>query len=250
MKPVRQQLNTTNYDPCILIHPNIPKPLHGLNPRTIMGQRRWLELTANKRNSTHFCEACGASKITSGTLECHEEYDINYEAGTSKLVRIVAICKKCHEFIHCGRLKALTKSRKISRRYYLMILKRGREILKKHKIRKIKYRGPVAPWGEWKLIFEGKEYQPIHKNMKEWKDAYMKKGFTLIELIVALTVVIAIASIVIVTVSENGRVNLDPILMPKEAQAQAQQRLAEEMAEQNRIMREILKQNAARNPTK
>ena len=53
-----------------------------------------------------------------------------------------------------------------------MIIKRGREILKKHKIRKVKYRGQVAEWSQWRLIFEGKEYQPIYKNMKEWKEKY------------------------------------------------------------------------------
>jgi hypothetical protein len=174
MKPVRQSFNTTNYDPCILIHPNIPKPLHGLNPRTIMGASKWKELSDAKRNSTHFCEACGTSKIISGTLECHEEYQINYEAGISKLVRIVAICKKCHEYIHCGRLKALVKSQKISRRYYLMIIKRGREILKKHKIKKVKYRGVISEWSKWKMIFEGREYQPIHKTYEDWKKYYTK----------------------------------------------------------------------------
>lgn len=172
MNPVRQQLNTANYDPTILIHPNIPKPLHGLNPRTIMGAAAWLELTTNKRNSTHFCEACGTSKLISGTLECHEEYNINYEAGISKFIKIVAICKKCHEFIHCGRLKALMQQQAVSRSYYLMILKRGRAILKKHKIRKMGYKGTIAPWENWKLIFEGKEYKPLHKNMKEWKLFY------------------------------------------------------------------------------
>ena len=100
----------------------------------------------------------------------------------------------------------------------------------------------IAPWESWRLIFEGKEYQPIHKNIKEWKDNYMKKGFTLIELLVVFTIIITVASTIIVAVNNRGNVELNPILMPRESQAQAQQKLAEEMAEQNRIMREMLKQ--------
>jgi hypothetical protein len=176
MRPVRKPLNSSEYDPTILLHPNIPKPLHGLNPRTIMGDKAWLELSSRVRGSTSCCMACGTSKFTTGTLDCHEEYEIDYAKGTSRLKRYVAICKSCHDFIHCGRMKNMMKTGQLSRSYYIKILLRGRAILKKHKLRKTKYHGEVAEWGNWRLIFNGQKHKPIFKNMKEWRDNYMKQN--------------------------------------------------------------------------
>ena len=59
MKPVRQSMQSDNYDPTILTHPNIPKPLHGVNPRTIMGEDAWRELSSRLRKGVMFCQACG-----------------------------------------------------------------------------------------------------------------------------------------------------------------------------------------------
>lgn len=172
MQIQRKTLNSTKFDASILVHPNIPKPLHGVNPRTIMGEDKWRELSFHIRGIHAHCQACGESKFTTGPLECHEEYIIHYEVGISKFKRYVAICKQCHEFIHCGRLKALARSGKITRHYYGKIMKRGRNILKKEKLKKIKYEGKMAEWNDWKLIFEGQEYKPIYKTHGEWKLKY------------------------------------------------------------------------------
>jgi hypothetical protein len=172
MKPVRQSMQSDNYDPTILTHPNIPKPLHGVNPRTIMGEEMWKEYSALLRKNVMYCQACGTSKFISGAFDCHEIYKINYTAGTSTFIRCVVICKDCHNFIHSGRLKSLLDEGKITEFEYWRIIKRGNAILKKHNIRKAMPSNNCAEWKDWKLIYQGKEYKPIYKNMKEWREHF------------------------------------------------------------------------------
>lgn len=71
-------------DPGILTHPNIPKPLHGVTPRTIKGSGWWNKVrrAAYAVHDDH-CHACGEhkSKNPRGWLEAHEVYSIDYARG-------------------------------------------------------------------------------------------------------------------------------------------------------------------------
>ena len=114
----------------ILSMPNVPHPLHNLAPRTILGTTTWNHM----RNRCYFeagykCEACGAKvkteyydngavhhqyhddgTIAKRNLHAHELYTYDYEKGTARFERCVALCECCHvRFIHSGRMLTMYK---------------------------------------------------------------------------------------------------------------------------------------------
>lgn len=109
----------------ILSMPNVPHPLHTLAPRTIFGVSTWNHM----RNRCYYqanytCEACGSKvkteyyddgsvhhkyhddgTIAKRNLHAHELYTYDYDKGTAKFERCVALCECCHvRFIHSGRM--------------------------------------------------------------------------------------------------------------------------------------------------
>lgn len=114
----------------IITMPNVPHPLHTLAPRNILGTSTWNHM----RNRCYYeanytCEACGAKVATEynedgsikhkyhddGTiakrnLHAHELYTYDYNKGTAKFERCVALCERCHvRFIHSGRMLTMYK---------------------------------------------------------------------------------------------------------------------------------------------
>lgn len=91
----------------ILGMPNVPQPLHGLAPRTIMHTNKWkLERTKCYMKADYICEICG--KYTgAGKCDAHELYDVYYDKHYSKFVRLLCLCKECHQACHSGRNLAL-----------------------------------------------------------------------------------------------------------------------------------------------
>ncbi len=123
----------------ILADFNIPKPLHGLNPRTIKGQGWWDEqrCKAYKKHNYH-CWACGTHKSNGLVkdrlwLEAHEQYNyiIDKGKGVLTLREIVALCPACHNFIHSGRLVKLVENEEVDLAFAFTILHRGLTLLKK-----------------------------------------------------------------------------------------------------------------------
>lgn len=94
----------------LLTMPNIPHPLHGMAPRTILGNTTWTHM--RKRcyfQADYKCQACGAD-LGTGKCHAHEVYDINYPAGESKFKRTVCLCPRCHvRGIHSGRMLTMFK---------------------------------------------------------------------------------------------------------------------------------------------
>ena len=129
--------------PEILLHPNIPKPMHGLSPRTIMGDRWWnIERQKTYAKSYYHCVACDVSKWEAKYyqwLEAHELYEIDYVKGRMIFKEIVALCHSCHNFIHSGRMQALVDSGKMLRSKQQDILKHGMTIIEHHKLKKLNY---------------------------------------------------------------------------------------------------------------
>ena len=172
--------------PELLAHPNIPKPLHGLAPRTLMKQKEWNDTRreAYAKNNYH-CWTCGVHRNfdlvlnkfvdDAGTLDAHESYVIDYENKTVELKEIVALCKNCHNYIHSGRMNAMYDKGELDEEDCFVITRHGDSIL---------IDGGLVPynevdsntyedeWGEWKLLFRGKEYGSKFKNYKEWEEHY------------------------------------------------------------------------------
>jgi hypothetical protein len=166
-------------NPSLLLHSNIPKPLHEVNPRTIKGQKWW---DTNRRltyaSQGDRCAACGVHKSQAKGknhwLECHEVYKIDYAKGRATFVKLVALCPYCHSFIHNGRLQALYDKGEIKTREYLSIIKHGKDILEKAGLfNQWEHRhdipgNKVAEWLDWRLVFEGIEYPPKFQSYEEW----------------------------------------------------------------------------------
>jgi len=163
--------------PELLLHPNIPKPLHGLNPRTLLGKKWWDEQRAiayavhNDR-----CWACGVHKSNAlfrKWLEAHEHYDYDYEKGRAELKEIVALCNPCHNYIHSGRLEALKTKGQITKYQYDTIIKHGHTVLD---FANLPHRLPTPTmyvrWSDWRLVINGKEYEPLFGSLQEWAKNY------------------------------------------------------------------------------
>lgn len=201
MKYTPKMISDSNYDfplfiwKHLLLHPNIPKPLHGLNPRTLLGQDWWdVERQKAYQKNNYHCWACGVAKSEAKFhhwLEAHECYEIDYEEGIAEMKMISALCHACHNYIHNGRLQELLNSNEIEINKYneimihgsflvaeiyfessfpkeLKFLERTLASLKKLKNREI----GLAEWKEWRLVLNGISYEPIHKSVEDWMNFY------------------------------------------------------------------------------
>lgn len=178
----------------ILSHPHIPKPLHGLNPRSIKGKEWWdkVRFEAQKRTNYH-CAACGIHKTQAKNhqwLEGHEYWDINYHTGICKVVSIEPLCHYCHNFIHSGRLKAIMGKEK-SVNEVKEILEHGLKLLSEKKLKCFPFTLRLAEslncqtygveayeldvnakWEDYVMILDGETYYGKFKSFKEWKEFY------------------------------------------------------------------------------
>lgn len=179
--------------PEILSHPNIPKPLHGLNPRIVKGQDWWDVTRREAYARTEFhCVACGVHKRDAKKhqwLEAHEYFDIDYKTGRCEVVSIEPLCHYCHNFIHSGRLRMIMGKDK-SQQEVIEILEHGFTVLARHDLKAFKGTidfahdigaltfgvkatqdpsiNPKLQWGDWRLVLDGTEYPPVHNSYDAW----------------------------------------------------------------------------------
>lgn len=177
--------------PDILLGPNVPKPMHGVVPREILGPTWWNETRRAAYASTHYrCLACGVYKFDAFCkqwLEGHELYDVDYEAGTWTYVETVPLCHYCHNYIHDGRLQAILDCRDITYAKYAAIIQYGDRVLAEAGLKRLTHKerenvlieamldNRVASWSSWRLILKGKEYPPKFKTPQQWEKAFIKK---------------------------------------------------------------------------
>jgi hypothetical protein len=179
----------------ILCHPHIPKPLHGLNPRTLMGEEWWnYHRHIAYARYDYRCIGCGKHKASvpgPKWLEAHENYEYDYEKGRAHIISIEPVCHYCHNFIHTGRLQMIMGKEKTVDEVKA-ILQYGFDVLKGSGLQvfpftmdfahdlKVKtydvdaYEIPIStvPWEDWRLIVDGVEYKPLFASHDEWRKKY------------------------------------------------------------------------------
>lgn len=156
--------------PELLLNANVPQPLYGVNPRTVLGQKWWDEERRRAYRSTgQRCAVCGVG----GRLEAHEVYEIDYLLGRMTYLEAVPLCRSCHMFIHSGRLLALVEQSKLPEWKYKEVLSRGERILREAGLTyQPPCSGPIADWADWRLIVDDKEYPPKYATPEDWQKEF------------------------------------------------------------------------------
>lgn len=183
--------------PEILQMPNIPKPLHGLNPRVIMGEKKWGLTRQEVYKSTNYkCSACGVDKYKAKKhqwLEAHELFDIDYNKGIASFVEIVPLCHFCHSFIHSGLTRVKARNKEITATEVSEKMQHGVDVLMSRPCLSI-FSGTAelchlvgvdtcglkvyAPpelgvsWEKWRMKWADVEYKPKFKSYNDWAQHY------------------------------------------------------------------------------
>ena len=90
-------------------------------------------------------------------------------------LRAVPLCHYCHNYIHSGRLQALRDKEEIPASLYDEIIQHGDRLLQRWGLTKPPtYNGPMAAWGTWRLVLNGKLYPPKFKTLKEWEKEFSR----------------------------------------------------------------------------
>jgi hypothetical protein len=160
----------------ILCHPNIPKPLHGINPRTVYGTAWWDRERKKAYEKAHFmCEACLTHKTEAEYhqwLEAHEFYTFDYKRGRVTFDHLVALCHACHQYIHDGRMNMLVVQGEMDWSKRDAIIARGDRLLAEAGLTHLREErhGAVTtvPWMEWRMVIDGKEYGPSSGGLYGW----------------------------------------------------------------------------------
>lgn len=90
---------------------NIPRALHLVNPRNLLGTKTWDALRRKcYMDADDTCEICGHKPENKSHRHAHEIYSIDYKTGTATFERCVCLCYTCHVLsIHTGRALTLYK---------------------------------------------------------------------------------------------------------------------------------------------
>lgn len=192
----------------LIAMPNIPRPLHGVNPRTLLGTSTWDHMRkACYAQAEDTCEICGCKPENLRRRHGHEVYEIDYAKGTAKFVRVFCVCSLCHlACIHTGRALTLWKHQnplyptefllqgaehafKIISEYnkdnpeadlraystfldylkYEELREPMEKLIEKYGTKFYTEAEDMAEWGDWKLLIGSQEYPTPYANKDEWK---------------------------------------------------------------------------------
>lgn len=175
------------------MHPNIPKPLHGMAPRTLLGDEWWADAKREAYSkASRQCMCCGAfvkDDPQYPRLEAHEVYNFDYKRGVATFSEVVAICHWCHMGIHDGLALMMFQDGKITDREYQKI-RRHKERIKTLWLNELKHDQTkqyanefvtafigddgenLVPWADWALVINGVSYPAKWKSYEEWYRNY------------------------------------------------------------------------------
>ena len=157
--------------PELLLQQPIPKPLHGLTPRSIIGSTRWNnEKEIMRVRTKERCEACG--RKSKDGLEAHECYEVDYKKCTMIFTEVVGLCWRCHGFIHSGFIQSQVAKKLMTFSEMSEIVARGFKILSKAGLYRTHDYPSMFDWSKWRLIYDGKEYKSKFKNYEAWAKRY------------------------------------------------------------------------------
>ncbi|MCW3783006.1 hypothetical protein [Defluviimonas salinarum] len=179
--------------PEILEQPVIPPPLHGVNPRTIMGRADWDRMRrAVCARHGYRCAACGVASrqaLFFPRLEAHERFSVDYRALQMHLIGIEPLCHACHSFVHGGLMEVRIATRQMSRETAITILSHGVSVLSETRgkvpvvadklCRALGIRHglavapmpPRTPWKGWRMRWEGRDYASPYPSEADWRRA-------------------------------------------------------------------------------
>lgn len=146
----------------ILTQTILPFALHGVNPRTIMGEAEWNKVKHQvQRESMHECMCCGRyiRHVPGDWIETHEVYNFDIDKKEVKLIGFVGLCGECHNFIHQGRLRIMVLQGRISIEEYRKIIIHGNRLLQRFGLTKQGLPADEIENPNWYLLYDGKKYR-------------------------------------------------------------------------------------------
>lgn len=89
----------------------IPSTSWWNNARSRIPRDEWDFLRKQTYQAANFnCEICGASGMGKKSLEAHEIWEYNLETKIQALIRLIALCYKCHRVVHFGKTQLLGRA--------------------------------------------------------------------------------------------------------------------------------------------
>lgn len=180
-RPLPIPATTWQREPELLLHDNIPMPLHGMAPRVVLGGAWWnKERQAAYASTDLHCLACGTHKdFAKGrkVIEGHEVYKVCYVKGTMTYLRCVPLCNFCHQFVHDQRLKALVEQGKMHMGRFVAVIQHGDQVLAdaglppRALVANAGAAGCKVQWKDWRLVIGTRKFAPLYESLEEYQRA-------------------------------------------------------------------------------
>lgn len=145
----------------VLTQPIVPIALHGVNPRTIMGNIEWGKRKKEwQAKANHHCMICGRyiAHKPGDWMALHERYEYDLDRLIQKFTGYIILCEDCHNYIHQGRMQILVNQGALKPEEYERVIEHGDRLLKEAGLTKIRMSKYLVTDPSWQLEFNGRLY--------------------------------------------------------------------------------------------